>query len=171
MVRWASLALTFAAAVLLWRLPPSPPLLDRTNDPIFQAAASERQGLMLTSGSFHLVQLYTRRPVLIDSGALDTLMYAPEGGPGMERILRDAYDIDFFNPPPDVRRSAWIPHSFNQPTWQGFSRERWREIGSRFDVTQVLTRASYVLDLPVVAEDARFKLYRIPRDQEQGARH
>jgi hypothetical protein len=168
--RTASLALVAAAAVLLWRLPPSPPLLDRTNDPIFEAAASERQGLMLTSGSFHLVQLYTRRPVLIDSGALDTLIYAPEGGPVMDRILRGAYDIDFFNPPPDVRRSAWIPHSFNEPTWEGFSRERWREIGRSFNVTQVMTRASYALDLPIVREDDRFKLYRIPANEESDAR-
>jgi hypothetical protein len=108
--------------------------------------------------------------VLIDSGALDTLIYAPEGGPVMDRILRGAYDIDFFNPPPDVRRSAWIPHSFNEPTWEGFSRERWREIGRSFNVTQVMTRASYALDLPIVREDDRFKLYRIPANEESDAR-
>jgi hypothetical protein len=126
--------------------------------------------MTLTSGSFHLVQLYTRRPVLIDGGALDTLMYAPDSGPAMERILKVVYDIDFFNPPPGYRRAAWIPHSLNEPTWEGFPRERWREIGRTFNVSQVMTRSSYVLDLPIIMEDGRFKLYRIPVDEESGAR-
>jgi hypothetical protein len=125
--------------------------------------------MLLTSGSFHLVQLYTRRPVLIDGGALDTLMYAPESGPQMERILRGAYDIDFFSPPPDVRRSAWIPHSYNEPAWEGFTRQRWDEIRQTFHVTQVMTRASYALNLPIVQEDDRFKLYRIPAQEESDA--
>jgi hypothetical protein len=161
-VQTLSLAIIAVSAVLVWRLPPAYPLLDRTNDPIFAAVAGEPRGMVLTGGSFHLVQLYTRRPVLLDGGALDLLTYAPGAGPAMERILHDVYAIDFFNPPAEARHLAAIPHRLNKPVWERYSREKWAEIGRTFNVTQVLTRADWSLDLPVAAEDRRFKLYRIP---------
>lgn len=161
-VRAPSLAVIAVSAVLVWRLPPAYPLLDRTNDPIFAAVAAEPRGMVLTGGSFHLVQLYTRRPVLLDGGALDLLIYAPAGGPAMERILHEVYAIDFFNPPVEARHLAAIPHRLNKPVWEQFSRQKWVEIGRTFNVTQVLTRADWSLDLPIAAEDRRLKLYRVP---------
>ena len=72
-----SLALLIVSAALMWRRPAPYPLLDRTNDPFWTEVAADDRGLLLTGGSFHLVQLYTRRPVLLDGGALDFLTYAP----------------------------------------------------------------------------------------------
>ena len=57
---------------------------DRTNDLFFAAVAAETEGVVLTGGSYQLVQLYTHRPVLIDGGGLDTVTYAPETGPAMQ---------------------------------------------------------------------------------------
>jgi hypothetical protein len=155
-----------AAAVGLTLAAPFPPrqLLDRTNDPFFAAVAAEQQGMLLTSGTFHLVQLYTRRPVLLDTGGLDSLPYAPESGPAMERILRDVYQVDFFHPPIETKGAGAIPHSFNRPVWERYSRDKWREIGREYNVTQVLSRRDYELDLPVTAETAGLRLYRIPHD-------
>ena len=93
---------------------------------------------------------------------LDALTYAPETGPGMERILREVYQIDFFNPPAEARRSAAIPHRVNKPIWERYSCWKWVEIGRTFNVTQVLTRADWSLDLPIAAENPGLKLYRIP---------
>ena len=160
--RAMSLALLAVSAVLTWRLPQPYPMLDRTNDPLYAAVSAQRTGVVLTGGSFHLVQLYTRRPVLLDGGALDALTYAPETGPGVERILREVYQIDFFNPPAEARRSAAIPHRVNKPIWERYSRRKWVEIGRTFNVTQVLTRADWSLDLPIAAENPGLKLYRIP---------
>jgi hypothetical protein len=156
-----SLAVLMSAVVLTWRRPVPYPLLDRTNDPFWQVAAEEQRGLLLTAGSFHLVQLYTRRPVLLDGGALDFLTYAPGGGPAVERVLRDVYGIDFFNPPDDARQTAAIPHSYTKPVWERYSRNRWLEIGWTFGVSQVLTRADWTLDLPLATENRFWKLYRI----------
>ena len=160
--RAMSLAILAVSAVLTWRLPPPYPMLDRTNDPLYAAVSAEGTGMVLTGGSFHLVQLYTRRPVLLDGGALDALTYAPETGPRMERILREVYEIDFFNPPAEARRSAAIPHRVNKPIWERYSRRKWVQIGRAFNVTQVLTRADWSLDLPIAAENRGLKLYRIP---------
>ena len=159
----AVLAIVAACTLFIWRLPPPYPFVDRTNNPIYAAAAAEREGLLATGGTFHLVQLYTRRPILLDGGALDTVTYAPAGGPRTARILREVYDVDFFNPPAEARAIAGIPHRVNKPVWERYSRLKWQEIRHDFGVTQVLTRADWVLDLPIEAEDRFITLYRIPR--------
>jgi hypothetical protein len=165
----ARFARVVSSAVLIWAVAltwasPSPEslFLDRTNDPLFAAAAADTKGLIVTSGSFHLVQLYTRRPVLIDGGGLDSLPYAPESGPAMDQILRDVYDIDLFHPPIEAKGAGVIPHIVNQRAWEKFSRERWLAIGRKYNVTQVLARSDYILDLPVAAENPSLRLYRIP---------
>jgi hypothetical protein len=124
--------------------------------------AADRRGLTISAGSFQLVQLYTRRPVLIDAGALDALVYAPEGGPATARIVTDVYGIDFFDPPYEIRSSSVIPHDANKFTWSRFSAQRWRELRRTYNVSQVVTRSDYELDLPIAAEGDGLRLYHIP---------
>lgn len=151
------------AVVMSGRVSAFPPLADRTNDRLFAAIASEHNGLLLTAGSIQLVQLRTRRPVLLDGGALDMLAYSPSSGPAMEEILRVVYGIDFFTPPEAARGTAIVDDNFDKSVWEGYSRQRWEEIGRRFDVTDVLTERTWTIDLPIAAENSEFKLYRIPR--------
>jgi hypothetical protein len=152
-----------AAVLLTWRIRSDVRLLDRTNDAFMAEVAANRTGLTATAGSFRLIQLRTRRPVLLDGGSLNILSYAPKGGPAMNRILRDVYAIDLFDPPPAVPRGAGIlPHEAHRARWEGFSPEAWQQIRRVHNVTQVLTQPRWELNLPVVAQDSSFKLYRIP---------
>lgn len=151
-------------AVLSWGLPPRPArviFLDRTNSSLF-AVAAQANGLLLTGGDQHLVQLRTRRPVLLDGGGLDGLPYALETGPALDLILRDVYDIDLFNPPEEARGRGTIPNAANRAAWEKYSRERWRQIRHAYNVTQVLTDAHWALDLPVAARSGFYVLYEIP---------
>jgi hypothetical protein len=134
---------------------------DRTNDVFFGQVAAGR-GVLLTAGDLHLIQLKTRRPVLLDGGGLDGLMYSLEAGPAMERILREVYGVDLLNPPEEARGAGRIPPRANQKVWEGYSTERWREIGRDFQVTQVLTYPDWTLNLPVAAQSRRMLLYQIP---------
>jgi len=134
---------------------------DRTHDPVFAAAAAG-DGLLLTGGTLHLIQLRTRRPVLLDGGGLDGLAYALEAGPAMNRILRDVYAVDLLNPPEEGRWTGSIPPATNRRAWERYSRRRWEEIRRTYNVTQVLTEGEWVLDLPVVAQTQDFRLYEIP---------
>lgn len=160
--RAVAVAVIALAAVLTWRKSEPVEFRDRTNDPFFATVAAEPNGMLATGGSFHLVQLYTRRPVLLDGGALDALPYAVEAGPAMERILGDVYGIDFFNPPREARGAGAIPPRVNRPVWERYTREKWMEIRRTFNVTQVLTRGDWQLDLPVAAQNEWLRLYRIP---------
>src|SRR5262249_36916768 len=113
-----ALAVTLAAAMLTLGIRrPASFYRDRTNDAFFATAAAETQAVVLTAGSYQLVQLYTRRPVLIDGGGLDTVTYAPDTGPAMERILRDVYDLDYFNPPSWAKGSSLLPHDYVKRVW------------------------------------------------------
>jgi hypothetical protein len=134
---------------------------DRTNDVFFSEVAAG-SGVMVVAGDLHLIQLRTRRPVLADSGALDTVMYSLETGAAMQRILSEVYGLDLFHPPPDAIGAGRIPPLAHQKTWESYSEEQWRRIRERFGVTQVLAYADWSLQLPVAAQSRRLLLYDIP---------
>jgi hypothetical protein len=160
-LHWLSLAVCLGATVLMLQVKGSTNFyLDRHNDPFFAAIAADKEGLLLTAGSYDSVQLYTRRPVLL-SGSLDMLPYAPELGPEMQRILLDVYGADLFHPPDAARGRGVLPRDVHRGRWEGYSRERWAEIGRTYNVTQVLVPIDWSLDLPLVLED-RWRLYDIP---------
>jgi hypothetical protein len=153
-----------AATFLLWRWPPrsgGDVYTDRTNNGVLAHVAAG-SGLLLTGGELHLVQLRTRRPVLLDGGGLDGLPYALEGGPALEQILRDVYVIDLHDPPEEARGKGVIPDAVNRTTWERFTVERWRQIRRTYQVTQVMTRPDWILTLPVTFRDAAFAVYDIP---------
>ena len=166
----AVLARTGCAAVALWvtwmsALPlprrHATGMIDRTND-VALAGAAQGSGLLATGGEMFLVQLRTRRPVLINSGALDTVAYAIDSAPAMERILRDVYALDYFHPPAEALHGAVVPTAYNRVAWSGYDTARWQEIRRAFNVTQVLTPAGWELRLPIVAQSRRYLLYDIP---------
>ena len=134
---------------------------DRTND-VFFADVAARHGVLLLAGDLYLVQLRTRRPVLLDTGALDTVMYSLETGAAMQRMLRDIYGLDLFNPPPDAVGAGRIPALSHRATWEGYSAEKWRAIRREFGVTQVLAYSDWTLQLPVASQSRRLLLYDIP---------
>jgi hypothetical protein len=134
---------------------------DRHYDPIFATAAAAK-GLLLTGNGLHLIQLRTRRPVLLDGGALDILPYALDAAPAMHRILQDVYGIDLLDPPDADVGAGVIPAGINRAVWEGYSRDRWREIRRTYHVTQVLTDQGWRLDLPLIVQSRRLRLYEIP---------
>lgn len=100
--------------------------------------------------------------MLIDSGALDTMVYAPESGPALAAILRDVYGIDFLDPPAIVRSGSSVPHELNVQLWERYSTQQWRELRRTYNVSQVVTRTDYRLSLPIAAQTDGLRLYRIP---------
>jgi hypothetical protein len=157
----ASLAVSIVVALTFSRATPASLIFrDRTND-VFLAQVAAGRGLLLTAGDLHLIQLRTRRPVLLDGGGLDGLLYSLEAGPEMERILREVYGIDLLNPPEEARGAGRIPPIANRQVWESYSTEKWRDIARVFHVTQVLTYPDWTLHLPVAAHSRRLLLYDI----------
>ncbi|MBI4476596.1 MAG: hypothetical protein HY654_05450 [Acidobacteria bacterium] len=131
---------------------------DRTNDIVYAAAAGG-QGLLLTAGDLHLIQLRTRRPVLLDGGGLDGVAYAPEAASAMDRIMREVYGVDIFEPPAEAYGGGRVPLGANRAAWERFSDEKWRTIARTYGVTQVLAFPDWKLPLPPVAYNRRLTLY------------
>ena len=100
--------------------------------------------------------------MLLNGGGLDGLPYAIDSGPDVERILREVYAIDFFNPPAEARQTGVIPPNYNQQVWEQFTPGKWHGIRYTYQVRQVLTPASWSLQLPVIAQDRDLRLYEIP---------
>jgi len=160
----ACVALLGVVSVLTWRSSHSRSgdyFQDRTNDVFFGDAAAHR-GVLLVAGDLYLVQLRTRRPLLIDAGAIDTVMYSLVTGAQMQRILRDVYGLDLFNPPPEAIGAGRVPLQAHRKTWEGYSLDKWRAIRRDFGVTQVLAYSDWSLQLPVASQSRRLLLYDIP---------
>lgn len=135
------------------------------SDPVLERV-SEGQGLLLTASDLHLVQLRTRRPVLIDGHSLDMLAYAPEMGPAVSRILREVYGVDFMHPPENLRHRGSLVHGTAKGIWESRTLEDWQEIRKRFLVTGVLTYEDWKLALPLVTRGPKVAYYRIPASTE-----
>ena len=160
-------ALVAMAVIVLVVLPRSPLLNDsRTDlrvppDPVL-AIAALREGHLATAGDLSLVQLRTRRPVLVDGLTLDSLPYAIESGPTVASVLRTVYDMDLLAPPAAARRGGKIPNVPNREAWERFDLARWQEIRERYDVRDVLTFGDWTLALPLVVSSPALRLYTIP---------
>jgi len=129
------------------------------NTPAMVTEIPPDDGLLLLGTDMNRMQLYSRRPVLLDPGALDMLPYAPEGGPEFERILRDAYGIDFFTSP----GSATLGIEPTKTLWQSWALPDWQRLRNEFNVTRVLTSAEWTLQLPELLRTSwGHILYQIP---------
>jgi len=150
-------------AILVWTLPRPRgfEMADRTNDVLFRML-SEGRGLLLTGGDLHLVQLRTRRPVLLDGGGLDALPYAIESAPEMDRILREVYGVDLLRPPEEARFRGSVPPEFTRAVWQSYTRAQWEALAGTFGVRQVLTPGDWDLKLPVAVRNRTLTVYDIP---------
>jgi hypothetical protein len=143
-----------------WQIPTNT-FKDRSNDP-FYAEVSRRTGLLATGTQIHLIQLYTRRPILLDVDSLDLLPYTLEVGPELNRIMKVVYGTDLFNPPPTGLHRGTLPSEPARTVWQSRSIEEWRSIKRDFGVTDLLTEKNWKLNLPEVTRNEQFILYQIP---------
>ncbi len=122
----------------------------------------QQYGLKLTAGDLHLIQLRTRRPVLLDGGALDMLAYISEPAPYVDRILREVYGTDL-DAVRRARRGTLAPET-GRDLWERRTPEEWRGIGLAFGVTSVVTPRAWTLHLPVAAATDTLALYDIRID-------
>ncbi len=138
------------------------PMSLRIDDPVWSVAAG-REGPLLTGADIWLAQLRTRRPVLLEGATLDTLPYALDAAPTVERILRSVYGQSLLEPPPDAGRRGQVASGTSRRVWEQYGLAEWTRIRQEFGVTDVLTRADWPLQLPVVAASPTLRLYAIPR--------
>ncbi|HXT60756.1 MAG TPA: hypothetical protein VN699_19110, partial [Pirellulales bacterium] len=137
-------------------------LRDWTNDPLL-ATISQGAGLALTASRIDLVQLQTRRGVLLYGAAMNQLTYVPASGPKINEILRKIYGEDLFRPRPQswVRCGGLMIES-GRELWEQREPEEWAALGREFGFTDVVTFAGWTTKLPLVARNKRYAVYRVP---------
>jgi hypothetical protein len=107
-----------------------------------------------------LVQLRTRRPVLLNGEAMNQITYVPQSGPAMNEIVKGIYGDDILKP-----RPAWwqnwgglMAHS-GYELWQAREPAEWRRLSREFGFTQIVTGREWKLRLPVLARSETLILY------------
>jgi hypothetical protein len=134
------------------------------DDPVLLAARRESSNMLLVVPRLCLVQLRTRRPVLLNGEAMNQITYVPASGPAMNHIVKRIYGDDILVPRP----SSWqnwgglMQHSGYQ-LWESRDPATWKELAREFGFTNVLTGPEWKLQLPVVARSKTLILYGLPK--------
>lgn len=126
------------------------------------AAASEGEGMLIVAADLELIQLKTRRPVLVFGWMLDDLVYFPNLAPETNRILKRVYEVDLLDPEHGLRNAHLGKLAPDPGPWEARRRPEWFAIGREFAATQVLAPSPWGIDLPRVAASDRYALYAIP---------
>ena len=131
------------------------------NDSLFYAA-SKGSGLLLTSADLNAIQLVTRRPILLDGGALDMVVYAPETASQVEKILREIYDTDWFHPPAETWHYAVLPSNGGRKLWESLQTADWNRLREKYGTTSLITYTDWKIQLPLISRNSNYALYDIP---------
>ncbi|HVC97587.1 MAG TPA: hypothetical protein VND64_28150 [Pirellulales bacterium] len=133
-----------------------------SDDPVF-SAARRGEGLILTAPRMGIVQLRTRRGVVLNGEAMNQITYVPASGPSMNRVLTRIYGDDMLKPRPQgwIKLGGLLDES-GREIWERRGPEEWRQLGREFGFTNVLTYGQWRLELPVVARDKNLILYGVP---------
>ena len=123
--------------------------------------ARRGSGLVLTADSIHLVQLRTRRPVLLDGAALDGYPYAPASFALAHPILEAVYGIDVMTMRPDVPEGRLTgPHV--EAVWTSRTQAEWQVLAAQFHFVAIVTPSDWTLQLPPEVFSRDLALWRIP---------
>lgn len=114
------------------------------------ARIHEGEGLLLLADCnlVYQMQLFTRHPVLLGSFSTE-IAYVPEAGPMSNRILKEVYGVDLFNPSPETKKTRSFPMKELQLLWESRTPEQWKEIKEKFSVGDIFVKADWKLQLPV----------------------
>lgn len=140
---------------------------DWSNDG-FMARVRFQGGMLLTGSNIYPVQLYTRRPVLLNGGFLNFFSYAPETAPQMDDILKKVYGVDVFSPDVMIIRSQGLNRTDGKALWESRTAGEWQELAREFRFTGILTYDDWKLDLPVEMHSPPCILYRVPAGTADG---
>ena len=136
-------------------------LTDWRNDPFF-TAMHQGEGMVAIVAGVSSTQLRGRSSVLLEVSSLNQLPYVPQSGPEMNRILQGVYGEDLFAGPRGGERRPGLAPQAARPLWEGRDVAAWQRLGREFGIGQVMAYRDWQLQLPVVAKNRQFTLYRIP---------
>jgi hypothetical protein len=125
------------------------------------ASIRDRPGLLLTAGDLHLIQGVTRRPVVLDGGALDFLPYVPKAAPVTDRVLRELYDSSLTIEIPDFSPDGTLPPDVARHAWETRLLHEWRVLADRWRFTDIVTPNDWQLQLPLVARDGELAVWTV----------
>ena len=142
---------------------------DWRNDPLF-AAAGKSDGLLLTAPRLGIVQLRSRRGVVLNGEAMNQLTYVPASGPAMNRMLNEIYGDDLLTPRPAgwMKAGGLMQHSAYD-LWQNRPPEEWRRLAREFGFRHIVTYRDWKLQLPIAASSGDYLLYHVPEQAASNA--
>ena len=138
-------------------------MADRTNNPVLTLASRTKGLIAIGTQCCAFTQMRTRRPLLVETMALDQIMYAPESAPDMNAALKAVYGVDLLNPAATLKSPAFDEDltPVTRPLWESRTPEEWKALATTFGFTVVLANPNWKLQLPELARDSSYALYEV----------
>lgn len=131
-------------------------------DPLY-SAARRSSGLILTGPRMGIIQLRTRRGVLLNGEAMNQITYVPASGPAINRVVQRIFGDDILQPrPAGWQKLGGLMFTSGRELWQEREPDEWRRLAGEFGFTNIVTYADWRLKLPEVARNREFVLYEVP---------
>lgn len=115
-------------------------------------------GTVALAPSVNYYMQYRIKSPVVFSMEIAAAPYAPELMPLIDRMAEDFNGEGFVRP--YLERRPALKDVF--PNWQARTREEWGAVMARYGVDNIVVRAQDHLDLPLLAEDATYRVYRRP---------
>ncbi len=125
------------------------------------ALLHQDKSILATSPDMERIQLMTRRPVLLDLGALDMLPYVPEVGEKMFAILREVYGIRLSTEINPKANEIDFVYPNAQKLWETRHVEEWQLLAKRYHFSELLTPPNWNLQLKRLSVSSKYALYEI----------
>tara|TARA_B100000963_G_scaffold343492_1_gene345385 strand:- start:11829 stop:13382 length:1554 start_codon:yes stop_codon:yes gene_type:complete len=131
-----------------------------TSDVIEFVKKENFEEYLLTSSSLTpIIFKKTKKPILLHTESMDFIPYHPYLVDKFFNILEIIYEIKNNLPPENNNPS--LSDTYVRNTFEKYSKKKWIEKKSKFDIKYIITPKDWSLNLNLVIEDQFYKLYKI----------
>lgn len=144
-----------------------PSAFRKFEEPFWTNVRARHLSLTLTPpfGSGNILR-FGRTPVALDASAFDFVAYLPSTAEFTGHLVENAYGVDFFSPPADLRNEGSLSTGPTKTYWQCLSKDNWIRIGRQFKVANVIAPTGWHISLPYVISGPEFTVFQIPAEQK-----
>ncbi|MDC0059712.1 hypothetical protein OAJ18_01685 [Pelagibacteraceae bacterium] len=101
------------------------------------------------------------KPILLNPGSIDGVPYFPKTAVRLSKIVEEIYGISFDDPPLELKNTASITEKFIKKNFEKYSKEKWKEISNKFNISAIIVPVDWNIILVPIAKNNTFAFYII----------
>tara|TARA_B100000686_G_scaffold355040_1_gene469330 strand:- start:3443 stop:5044 length:1602 start_codon:yes stop_codon:yes gene_type:complete len=117
-------------------------------------------GYVVTSYSSSTISMRKGfKPIILDVTSFDFVPYFPNTAQSLKKIIEEIYEIEFTNPPQNLKNSASINDEIIKKTFKKRTKENWEKLSKNFNFKAIIVPSDWEIQLTPYKESKRFTFY------------